>query len=196
MSLNNHHVELAPSPPHICVRCEVTQDIDQFQKNKTYKHGRDRTCRECRREDRRGRYRRNSAKTAPEQKTCTVCRATKPGTEFPKSHSADGRQPFCRECKGLQAKSRMYGISREEFLARLANQGGGCGLCGVVLEAITQYHVDHDHSCCKYGSSCGSCIRALVCGNCNPLVIPGYERLPEELKTWELLNRYLEGALW
>lgn len=185
--------DLAPTPLKACNKCGVAQDIEQFIKNKTYTSGRDNSCRECRRADKRSSYRRNSAKEPPAEKTCNICKKTYPGKFFPKSHSADGRQTFCRDCKGLQTKFRMYRISRDEFFGRLRAQGNGCAICGSSCELPSQYHVDHDHSCCPHGKSCGKCIRGLLCPTCNVLTLPGYEQMPSHLKRCPVLNKYLGG---
>jgi hypothetical protein len=46
----------------------------------------------------------------------------------------------------------------------LANQGGGCAICGT---AASKWHVDHDHACCPSIYTCGKCIRGILCRDCN-----------------------------
>lgn len=47
-----------------------------------------------------------------------------------------------------------------------------CHLCGQRFyfgrgSADAVFHIDHDHSCCNGGTSCGKCIRGLLCRSCN-----------------------------
>lgn len=66
---------------------------------------------------------------------------------------------------------RKYKITLEQYEQQLAQQGGGCAICGVLPDAIRVFHVDHDHSCCAVGKTsvktCGKCIRGLLCSRCN-----------------------------
>lgn len=180
--------------PHICKKCGIEYPLAEYAVNKTYAAGRDNTCRQCRLTQRRVNYHKNTAKKPPKSKTCATCSETKPSTDFPKGGSADGLKSQCKDCKNFRAKAGRYNISRATFLALLESQGGVCAVCTVEVSPITSYHVDHDHSCCPYGASCGECIRGLLCGNCNTLVVPGYEKLPVQLQKCPVINKYLGGV--
>lgn len=58
-----------------------------------------------------------------------------------------------------------YNITIEEF-DRMAKNG--CQICHDVPER--NLHVDHDHACCDKPSSCGKCVRGVLCNRCNMLV--------------------------
>lgn len=62
---------------------------------------------------------------------------------------------------------RFYGMSVEDYDALLASQGGGCAICHGVNKSGQRLAVDHDHACCPGKTSCGRCVRALLCANCN-----------------------------
>lgn len=66
----------------------------------------------------------------------------------------------------LVMKAR-YGITLEQYNEMLKDQGGVCALCGGVNRGGRALSVDHDHGCCRGPRSCGQCVRALLCGNCN-----------------------------
>lgn len=54
-----------------------------------------------------------------------------------------------------------FNITLDEFNEMSKN---GCQICSQTTEL--NFHVDHDHACCAFGS-CGKCIRGIVCNKCN-----------------------------
>jgi hypothetical protein len=74
--------------------------------------------------------------------------------------AAGGLRNPCRTCS-LVSK---YGITRNEYEQMVTAQDGKCPICGDRPRVLV---VDHDHSCCPANSSCGGCIRSLLCGRCN-----------------------------
>ena len=62
-----------------------------------------------------------------------------------------------------------YGVGREWYDKVLAEQGGGCAICGTKTSGGNgRFHIDHDHSCCtKPCTACDNCRRGLLCNRCN-----------------------------
>lgn len=65
-----------------------------------------------------------------------------------------------------------YKLSWRDLTKMLEDQGGGCAICDTPISIIPDEPnpaaIDHDHSCCPdRARSCGSCIRGLLCRECN-----------------------------
>ncbi|MCW2900996.1 MAG: hypothetical protein JWO67_3261 [Streptosporangiaceae bacterium] len=61
-------------------------------------------------------------------------------------------------------------LPQADYEAWLAEQGGGCAVCGTTDPGGAsgdRFHVDHDHDCCPGHKSCPSCRRGLLCAKCN-----------------------------
>jgi len=65
-----------------------------------------------------------------------------------------------------QRYRRTFNISLDRYNEMLAKQGGVCAICSTP-PAQQMLAVDHDHSCCPGKTSCGSCVRGLLCSDCN-----------------------------
>lgn len=67
-----------------------------------------------------------------------------------------------------------YKMTREQYDAKLAAQGGVCAICGrekaLGIGERNSFHVDHDHDCCPGRKTCGRCVRGLLCNHCNPML--------------------------
>lgn len=108
---------------------------------------------------------------------CPQCQRSLPEDEFARKRT--GRAAWCRSCSADRHVQRYYGITIEEFRARLAAQGGVCAICGEPETAtlngrVRRMTVDHDHACCPGPKSCGKCVRGLLCARCNATL--GYLR--------------------
>lgn len=68
----------------------------------------------------------------------------------------------------------VYSLSAEQYAAILEAQGGYCAICGIANGRSRALSVDHDHSCCPGPTSCGDCVRSLLCRPCNDFL--GYIR--------------------
>ncbi|GGU45702.1 endonuclease VII domain-containing protein [Lentzea flava] len=67
---------------------------------------------------------------------------------------------------------RTYGISEAQYQAIYRAQGGVCAICRRAKgNGRVRLSVDHDHTCCPGSTSCGKCVRGLLCKPCNRNVL-------------------------
>lgn len=128
-------------------------------------------------------------------KQCNKCLTTKPIDQFIVTRGKPGTQ--CKECKNkyladyyskkktvladraaqrleedpdFYRKSLMksrYKMSLDEYNAMLEDQNYGCMICGGTNKSGRALAVDHKHSCCPGKTTCGKCMRGLLCSSCN-----------------------------
>lgn len=116
-------------------------------------------------------------------KKCSRCGKELDASSFWRNkRSIDGLHNWCKSCwyendkkkrgtpKYREQKHRsevkyMYGIGYEQYQKMLLTQNGLCAICKTGFD--TNLCVDHDHSCCPGKKSCGSCVRGLLCHDCN-----------------------------
>lgn len=66
----------------------------------------------------------------------------------------------------MRRKAQKFGLTVDQLAALLA--GDECAICGTTEPGKHGWHIDHDHRCCPAnGSSCGKCIRGILCHKCN-----------------------------
>jgi hypothetical protein len=94
---------------------------------------------------------------------------------------------------GKQNRRRMrYGITAEQYEALLASQGGGCALCGAkASQGEKSLPVDHDHNCCPGRTSCGKCIRGVLCTRHNLLL-----GAVSDIAQLQAMIEYLQRPYW
>ena len=133
---------------------------------------------------------------------CSACGTVKAFAEF---HAQQGKannlRAHCKDCRNKQY-SKQYatdagrrlaqtiswrsqgikGMSVERYEAMLAEQSGGCAICGATEEANgRRLCVDHDHSSGE--------VRALLCDSCNV----GLGRFNDNPKLVRRALNYLEA---
>lgn len=103
--------------------------------------------------------------TADGLRICTTCKEPKPDTEYSATKlRRDGLSTTCRECVKDAHCLRRYGHTYRDLVARF---GSVCGMCGEGCATGERLSVDHDHRCCPGETSCGECVRGLLCRKCN-----------------------------
>ena len=65
-----------------------------------------------------------------------------------------------------------HGLTLTDYDLLLLKQGGGCAICrrpDTTLPdgQVRRLDIDHDHRCCPGVTSCGRCVRGLLCNDCN-----------------------------
>ena len=63
-------------------------------------------------------------------------------------------------CRNHSTMHRTYGLTPEQLAEMLLRP---CAICG----STDNPSIDHDHSCCSGGYSCGNCVRGTLCQKCN-----------------------------
>lgn len=128
------------------------------------------------------------------RKRCSKCTKWKdPLTEFGKHKSEPlGVQPYCLICtekyrrRWRKTHSAVHlqhiksytasrkGVSAKWVKAQVAAQGGCCARCHEPFRNSKDTQIDHDHSCCPGRRSCGSCVRGVICWQCNQRLTLAY----------------------
>lgn len=126
-------------------------------------------------------------RNAAGEKQCHYCEEWQPERNYiKKPTTADRLSTKCKTCANYAA----HGLSREAADCMLMDQGGKCGLCEEELS--NGFHIDHDHRCCQRSgnSSCGKCVRGILCARCNINVLPVLERPDLVSAGYQYLERF------
>ena len=114
------------------------------------------------------------------EQACNKCGEVKPLVDFAiDSRAVLGVAGDCKDCKNkanaVQKRAKgpfaKHNMTLEQYEAMLESQGGGCAFNPSHPPRDTGYYcVDHDHACCPGDTSCGKCIRGLLCSKCNSML--------------------------
>lgn len=95
--------------------------------------------------------------------------------------------PEARRKWWLKHKLKRYGPTQALFDALLEAQGKACAMCREPFADGQVIFIDHDHACCPdEKSSCGKCVRGLLCLGCNTA-------LGHIEHKYEIARAYLDG---
>lgn len=101
-------------------------------------------------------------------KVCNTCHREKDVSAFAKqSTNHDGLQGKCRSCYRDYTRLKNYGLTREAWLNMVLAQDLRCAICRKKFGSSKDIQVDHDHRCCRTVPTCGRCVRAILCADCN-----------------------------
>jgi len=138
-----------------CRLCNQTKPLDAFYAMKGMRDGHRNECKTCTLERRRAAY---AANPQPTIERVQAWRDANPEryAENQRRYKSTIDYPAVMRAAHLK---RKYGISVEQYEARLREQGGGCAVCARPPKLGTSLHVDHDHET--------GCVRGLLCFSCN-----------------------------
>lgn len=146
-----------------CSKCKETKPLDDFHKRKSSKDNRTGVCKACYNKQVRERPNRQEFLVSQRQRSKEYYQKNREAVikrtvEYGKTNAEQKRR--------WTLKTR-YGISLDDYDELLTKQDNKCAICKGVNANGWALSVDHDHSCCLGGESCGKCVRGLLCFNCN-----------------------------
>lgn len=141
----------------ICSRCKEAKDFDLFSRASNKPDGYQMRCKDCAKE------------VYWEKREVSIIKKR----EYNKNNRDDinaknkiYRDEFPEKNKERKLKY-YYNITLKDYNLLLQKQNNSCAICGGVNKNGKVLAVDHDHSCCPGGRSCGDCVRGLLCNDCN-----------------------------
>lgn len=139
-------------------------------------------------------------KRVPACKDCgsTTRKLTPPGPRCATCHREEKRR------RRLAAHDRYvgntYGLPPGMYERLYEAQGGVCALCRRATGKTKRLAVDHDHAapCCTGKTSCGQCVRGLLCGPCNDVLAVARDDVEYFIRCMDYLDyppmRFLNGT--
>lgn len=127
------------------------------------------------------------------------CKDCEPGSKRPAPHPGPrcathhkARRKHNRSTAHERRVKETYSLQPGQYGLILEAQGGVCAICGPRTGRRGVYKslaVDHDHSCCSGKTSCGRCVRGLLCGTCNTML----GRQHDDIETFVRAVEYLRN---
>lgn len=133
--------------------------LDAYPPDNRVKDGRGATCRLCRTASQRA-ARATPAGDHERKRVREWRRQQREGPEW-KEHEREQVR------KHDATVRRRHGLTRDDKREWLDATGWKCEGCQMSFETLADAHVDHDHGCCPGSTSCGECIRGVLCRGCN-----------------------------
>jgi hypothetical protein len=138
-----------------CRKCGEEKPLDMFYMMKGMRDGHRNECKACSLAAKHENYSRNRDRE--------IARVKKWQQENRDRHLERQRRrrqdPEVKRRERAGHLKRKFGISLEDYDRLLAEQHGGCAICGDPPEPGTHLHVDHDHEDGR--------VRGLLCVRCN-----------------------------
>jgi hypothetical protein len=126
---------------------------------------------------------------------CMDCLKRKPDSEFYRNaRSKTGLNYYCRDCEKDRKIERTYGIDADQYRALLELQDGKCAICFDCPENRA-LSVDHNHDCCPGSTSCGKCVRRLLCSRCNSMLGMAQDNASLLLLASQYLDDFATGGV-
>lgn len=82
----------------------------------------------------------------------------------------------------------VYTLPISEYEALKEFQGGTCAICRRAKGVTKRLAVDHDHTCCSGKTSCGNCVRGLLCSPCNSVLAHFRDDRAAFMRAWRYLT--------
>lgn len=142
----------------VCSQCGIEKPLIQFKKDKSRRLGYRHECVPCSRNFARGYYAKNRKTLLQRRRQRSDDRKEEIRQYFREYNIANAARNKERN------NEKKYGLSKDKFISLLESQNGLCALC---LDELKRPFIDHDHRCCGEKSSCGKCVRGLLCNRCN-----------------------------
>jgi hypothetical protein len=128
-------------------------------------------------------------------KQCKDCLAegvkTRRNAKYPGPRCATHHRATKKKRRDYSHKAHVeetYNITYEQYWRIYELQGGKCYICRRANGTRRKLSVDHDHKCCSGSTSCGNCVRGLLCRSCNRNVLG---HLRDEVAAFERAVEYL-----
>jgi hypothetical protein len=160
------------APTKICRICKVEKPLSEYYRAAGARDGHRNDCRSCNLARRAEQYRANPRPAIERERRWRVENADRYRERMAR-YREDGKKSVSDRKSHLK---RKYGLTLEDFDRMLADQGGGCAICG----KNDVDNVDHDHST-------GS-VRGILCFRCNAAI----GQLDDEPERARDLAAYLE----
>ncbi len=174
---------------HRCTGCNKMKPIEDFPNNKETPCGKDPRCKVCRHLARRERMGATIDKPRALDEEERAERRLASTTKYVKAN----REKLSSSNKIFKLK-KNFNITLDQFSWLSSMQNNKCFLCDEQESRIDgrtgkimNLSVDHDHRCCKGNTSCGNCVRHLLCWHCNTML----GKIEMKPKLSQLMGHYI-----